>query len=229
MSSTPSPNNAIQTSFYRILGIIRSASEEEVKTAYRKLALKYHPDRNAGNLEAQEMFKQISNAYTVIIDPVKRQEYNIQNPLTKSEIAVDRLVEERKAWRKEHPFGFIARPEQNQNGSLNYFNWDCAIPGKKNTSWQGGLYRLKLLFNEDFPSKPPKCQFDPPIFHLNVFPSSGIIKSPLLDDITYWNPSITVKHLLMGIQEFLYKPNPRNSASVEASRIFAKNECYGQY
>lgn len=109
------------------------------------------------------------------------------------------------------------------------------------------MFQLKLLFNEDFPSKPPKCQFDPPIFHLNVFPSSGIIKSPLLDDITYWNPSITIKHLLMGIQEFLYKPNPRSSASVEASRIYAKNEyvyfstyfyisycsiwfrCYGQY
>ncbi|KAJ9577820.1 hypothetical protein L9F63_025317, partial [Diploptera punctata] len=48
-----------------------------------------------------------------------------------SGIAVARLAEERKAWRKDHPFGFVARPMKNVDGSLNLMNWECAIPGKK--------------------------------------------------------------------------------------------------
>ena len=55
-------------------------------------------------------------------------------------LAAQRLAEERKAWRREHPFGFIATPSRNPDGSLNLMNWDCAIPGKQGTIWEGGLY-----------------------------------------------------------------------------------------
>jgi ubiquitin-conjugating enzyme E2 I len=46
-----------------------------------------------------------------------------------SGIAAARLAEERKAWRKDHPFGFVARPSKNPDGTLNLMNWECAIPG----------------------------------------------------------------------------------------------------
>lgn len=49
-------------------------------------------------------------------------------------IAVGRLAEERKGWRKDHPFGFVARPYKNPDGSLNLMQWECAIPGKKGVS-----------------------------------------------------------------------------------------------
>ncbi len=63
--------------YYKILGVEKSASTGEIKKAYRKLAMKYHPDRNKGNKEAEEKFKQISEAYAVLSDTEKRKKYDM--------------------------------------------------------------------------------------------------------------------------------------------------------
>jgi curved DNA-binding protein len=62
--------------YYKLLGVEKSASPEEIKKAYRKLALKHHPDRNKGNKDAEEQFKKISEAYAVLSDKEKRQQYD---------------------------------------------------------------------------------------------------------------------------------------------------------
>ena len=59
--------------YYEVLGVSRDASEDEIKKAYRKIAIKYHPDRNPGNKEAEEKFKEAAEAYDVLHDPQKRQ------------------------------------------------------------------------------------------------------------------------------------------------------------
>ena len=61
---------------YETLGVSRSAAVEEIKTSYRKLAMKYHPDRNPGDAAAEESFKEISQAYDILIDPEKRAAYD---------------------------------------------------------------------------------------------------------------------------------------------------------
>ena len=62
--------------FYNTLGVQRGASDEEIKKAYRKLAMTFHPDRNNGSREAEEKFKAITEAYDVLRDPNKRSMYD---------------------------------------------------------------------------------------------------------------------------------------------------------
>src|SRR5262249_1957889 len=62
--------------YYEVLGVAKSASDQEIKSAYRKLALKYHPDRNPGNHEAEEHFKEAAEAYSVLADADKRHMYD---------------------------------------------------------------------------------------------------------------------------------------------------------
>lgn len=84
--------------YYKILGVDRSASPEEIKKAYRKLAMKYHPDRNPGDKAAEEKFKDINEANDVLSDPQKRQRY-------------EQLGSSYANW-------------QQTGGAANGFNWD---------------------------------------------------------------------------------------------------------
>ncbi|HKJ43942.1 MAG TPA: DnaJ domain-containing protein, partial [Sunxiuqinia sp.] len=62
--------------YYKILGVSKNASQEEIKKAYRKLAVKYHPDKNQGDKKAEERFKEVTEAYEVLRDPEKRKKYD---------------------------------------------------------------------------------------------------------------------------------------------------------
>ncbi|MDX1776034.1 MAG: DnaJ C-terminal domain-containing protein [Desulfobulbales bacterium] len=62
--------------YYDVLGVKKDSSDQDIKKAYRKLAMKYHPDRNKGDKDAEEKFKKISEAYAVLSDPEKRKQYD---------------------------------------------------------------------------------------------------------------------------------------------------------
>lgn len=71
---------ASKRDYYEVLGIQKNATDDEIKKAYRKLAVKYHPDRNPGDKEAEEKFKEVAEAYDVLRDPQKRQRYDQFGP-----------------------------------------------------------------------------------------------------------------------------------------------------
>lgn len=91
--------------YYKILGVDRKASDAEIKRAYRKLALKYHPDRNRGDKQAEERFKEINEAYQVLSDPEKRAHY-------------DRLGESYSRWQ-----------QRGAPGGFNWEEWFTQAPG----------------------------------------------------------------------------------------------------
>src|SRR5690625_6922065 len=66
----------LEKDFYAALGVPKDASEADIKKAYRKLARKYHPDQNAGDPEAETKFKEVGEAYSVLSDSEKRQQYD---------------------------------------------------------------------------------------------------------------------------------------------------------
>ncbi|KAK6055705.1 ubiquitin--protein ligase [Cooperia oncophora] len=135
-------------------------------------------------------------------------------------IAAGRLAEERKAWRKDHPFGFIAKPVKNPDGTLNLFNWECAIPGKKDTIWEGGLYKiLDFVLSIDVSLQRTNASSS------SIVPSKCLsirhVLLSLLDEIRM--ETVTIKQLLIGIQDLLNNPNPDDPAQAEAYQIFCQN------
>src|SRR3982750_2331855 len=62
--------------YYKILGVDKKATQDEIKKAYRKMAIKYHPDKNPDDKKAEEKFKEAAEAYEILSNPEKRQRYN---------------------------------------------------------------------------------------------------------------------------------------------------------
>ncbi len=125
--------------YYKILGVERKASEQEIKRAYRKLALKYHPDRNPNNKQAEDKFKEINEAYQVLSDAEKRSRY-------------DQLGDSYSSW-------------QQRGGAPGGFNWDewVSSPGAGNVRVEvgnlddlfgGGLGEFSEFFRTVFGGRP---------------------------------------------------------------------------
>ena len=140
---------------------------------------------------------------------------------------------------------------------MNLMNWECAIPGKKGTLWEGGAYKIRMIFKDDYPSSPvniktkkisevkkilksvqPKCKFEPPLFHPNVYPSGTVCLS-ILDEDKDWRPAITIRQVcisvqlsrsnnvffqvLLGIQDLLTEPNVNDPAQADAYTAYTTN------
>lgn len=133
-----------------------------------------------------------------------------------------RLQEERKQWRKDHPFGFYARPRKTADGTLDLTRWDAGIPGKPNSLWAEATYPVSITFSEEYPSKPPKVMFPAGFWHPNVYPSGTVCLS-ILNESQDWRPAITLKQIVLGIQELLTNPNPDSPAQEPAWKAFSKD------
>ena len=66
-----------------------------------------------------------------------------------------KLTIHRKQWRKDHPFGFFAKPHRTQQGVLDLKKWECGVPGKEKTLWEGGLFKLDVVFPDGMSLRSP--------------------------------------------------------------------------
>lgn len=111
-------------SYYEILGVPDDAQQDVIKTAYRKLAMQWHPDKNQNNQEAENRFKEITAAYEVLGDPAKRRDYDLQRAAGPAMnqfhgfggASIDDLIQQMFS---QHGFAYRRGPERNRDISLN--------------------------------------------------------------------------------------------------------------
>jgi len=107
--------------YYEILGIEKSSSKDEIKKAYKKLALKYHPDRNLTNKDAEEQFKKISEAYSTLSDDSKKRVYDLTGQSNGS-LPMDPFAMFSNIFNPQNLDSFVSDFFSNQSGTLNNFD-----------------------------------------------------------------------------------------------------------
>lgn len=149
--------------------------------------------------------------------------------------AEERLKNERKNWRKDHPPNFVAKPATRADGSSDIFEWEVKVPARPNSVWSPGILAGKLTFTEDYPAKPPVFAFDKIngelIFHPNVYTDGHVclsIINPEGSTHAYgtggnWNPTINIEQILRAVQMFLDEPQGLASGRQDCHMLYRDN------
>ena len=125
--------------YYKTLGLTKDATDKDIKKFYRKLALRYHPDKNQNNKEAEEMFKKISEAYHVLSDKDKRKEYD--NVST------------------QHPFVFTRQQNFNPSDIFRQFQTQHGMPGMAGMAGMAGMPGMNVSFSSSIFNSSRPTQF----------------------------------------------------------------------
>ena len=102
---------------------------------------------------------------------------------------IDRLKAERSDWRKDHPYGYVAKPIKFPNGLTNFMVWECIVPYKPSSDTQEKFYNIKIIFTNNYPLDKPIVKHYDEVINLN-----------LLDE---WSPCTTIKMILKQIKKDL--------------------------
>ena len=143
---------------------------------------------------------------------------------TSGTVAVERLNAEFDTWSKNPLPGFLVSPQPADESNL--ITWKAGIPGKKGTPWEGGFYKLELVFTEEYPSKEPLAKFTPVLFHPNVYPSGRICLNILFAE-NRWQPTLTIKQILLGVQAMLENYNNADPSQREPYQMISRS--VGEY
>ena len=131
-------------------------------------------------------------------------------------MALKRLQKEVSEIQKDTPVNCSAGPNNND-----LFNWEATIIGPTETPYEGGIFKLKILFPADYPFKPPKITFETPIYHPNINANGGICLDILKDQ---WSPALNITKVLLSICSLLDEPNPDDPLMPEIAQLFKSNK-----
>jgi len=123
-----------------------------------------------------------------------------------------RLIRDFKKLKTDPPQGVTGAPCDND-----IMLWNAVIFGPDETCWEGGTFRLRLQFSEDYPNKPPKVTFMTKMFHPNIYNDGSICLDILQNQ---WSPIYDVSAVLTSIQSLLTDPNPNSPANSEAAKLY---------
>lgn len=101
------------------------------------------------------------------------------------------------------------------------FKWEGVIMGPSDSPYQGGVFKLEILFPVDYPFKPPKLQFTTKIYHPNINPA-GLICLDILKQ--QWSPALTISKVLLSITSLLTDPNPDDPFVPEIAQLYKANK-----
>ena len=101
--------------------------------------------------------------------------------------------------------------------SSDIFKWTATIIGPVGSPYEGGIFKLRIEFTDDYPFTAPKVTFTTPIYHCNVNSSGGICLDILKDQ---WSPALTVSKILLSICSLMNDPNPNDPLMPEIAKLF---------
>lgn len=152
--------------------------------------------------------------------PIKQPSTNTNYFVFTNMDAQKRLLQERDNWRRDRPYGFVAKPQLNKKGILDMYKWSCSFPGPEGSPFEGLTLSLNLVFYDSYPVMPPDAIFTTPIYHPNVYPD-GYICSNILS--TEWSPSLNIKLILLSIRNLIANPNISSAANLDAAEAFSNH------
>ena len=131
------------------------------------------------------------------------------------DMALIRLQRELKSLR-EKPLDEVEATPRDED----MFLWDATILGPDSTPYEGGEFKLELIFPPDYPFHPPEVKFKTKVFHPNINPKGDICLNILRDD---WKASLTVRTVLLSISSLLDQPNPDDPLVAEIAKLYTTN------
>jgi ubiquitin-conjugating enzyme E2 D/E len=138
-------------------------------------------------------------------------------------MALRRIQKELKDLAKDAPPNISAGPIDDSN----LFQWKATIFGPEGTSYEGGIFSLKIHFPQDYPFKPPKLTFNTKIYHPNIS-SNGDICLDILKE-TAWSPALTISKVLLSLISLLPNPNPDDPLMGDIAALYKSDrEAYEQ-
>merc|ERR1711934_201514 len=100
------------------------------------------------------------------------------------------------------------------------YKWDAIIPGRPGTPWEGGVFKLRLVYPQNYPFKPPTVQFETPLYHPNWNEDGEVCIDILKKD---WSPAFMIDRILSELESLMAEPQPEHSLRPEIGEEFTKN------